>query len=431
MISKTILALVILSSQGILANDRFLQINTTSGDASYSNPYANPVLPLCFLGNSPVCGANNATYANECVLTLLGQAKQYDGWCTQANVPTNVDTTTLVTPQNGYLVNNAAAIDQNCPKCSNALNPVCGINGVTYQNYCKLKECAQVDRASNGPCGALNFVAAENPQDCPCAFSFEPVCGVDGTTYANACLAMCSGVAKKSDNACIRPCGCTNIYKPVCSSDSKSYDNECLMRCDNGKKMYDGKCPTSNPEQCTQCAGFTSPVCGKNGITYDNSCYLNCAKVEQYAEGACPNKNACNCQDNFLPVCGIDHKTYRNECNMGCKNIKLAYYGACKEIKVDNSAINGKCNCGSEIKYVCGQDQRTYLNTCYLNCLGSNKGLHWGKCQQLNPNYCMCPAENKPVCANDGKCYQNECAMKCAGATKKHDGECPFVGGSN
>ena len=155
---------------------------------------------------------------------------------------------------------------------------------------------------------------------------------------------------------------------------------------------------------------------------------MKCARVEKYQDGPCPNNEACECEDNYLPVCGIDHKTYRNECKMNCKNVKLGYYGACQEIKVDNTAITGKCKCDNEVKYVCGADQRTYLNTCYLNCLGGNKGLHWGKCQQLNPNYCLCPTENKPVCADGGKCYQNECAMKCVGAKKLYDGECVTVG---
>jgi len=430
MFSKTLLALALIFSHGILADDRFLNIASFSGDSSYTTAYANPTLPICFLGNSPVCGTNNVTYANDCILTLLGQTKQYDGWCRQAEVPVDVDQTTTQTPQNGYLVNNQQAIDQYCPKCNNVLNPVCGVNGVTYQNFCKLKECAQIERASNGPCGAINYMPSESPQDCPCAFSFQPICGADGLTYANNCIALCSGVAKKSDNACIRPCGCTNIYKPVCSTDMKNFDNECLMNCDGAKKMHDGKCPTSNPENCNHCLGYTSPVCAKNGITYDNSCYMKCGKAEKYMDGPCPNNKECDCKNNYLPVCGIDHKTYRNECQMGCKNVKLGYYGVCKEQEVDNTIITGKCNCGTELKYVCGQDQRTYLNTCYLKCLGGNKGLHWGKCQQLNPNFCMCPTERKPVCADDGKCYQNECAMKCVGAKKVKDGECDTIGAS-
>lgn len=431
MISKTVLSLVILLTKALLASDRLLQLSSLGGDSTYNNPYANPVLPLCFLGNNPVCSTTNETYANECIMILMGKTKQYEGWCNTPDISNDVDPTTAQTPDNGYLRPGQTSSDPNCGRCNNIYMPVCGLNGVTYQNFCKLKECAEVEKASDGPCGVLNYTPSEIAQDCPCMSNFQPVCGVDGLTYANGCTMLCAGIAKKSDNACIRPCGCTNIYKPVCTTTMKTFDNECLMRCENETKMYDGKCPSSNPEQCQHCAGYTQPVCGKNGITYDNPCYMNCTKVEKYADGPCPNTKPCECADNYLPVCGIDHKTYRNECLMNCNNIKLGYFGVCKDVDVDNSIINGNCNCGTDIKYICGQDQRTYLNTCYLNCLGKGKGLHWGKCQFLNPNYCRCPVDNKPVCGTDNKSYQNECAMNCMGAKKGYNGECWVIGNSD
>ena len=412
----------------LLAAERSLQINTTSGNQDFSNPYANPVLPICFLGNSAVCGNDEKTYANECIMVLLGQAKKHDGWCVVAAPQVDMNDEDAPVPNNGYNSPGTSSQDSNCPKCNSVYNPVCGINGVTYQNLCMLKECGQVTKASVGPCGTPNFTPLEEPPSCPCFFSFSPVCGTDGITYANNCVLICAGVTKKSDGACMRPCGCTTIYKPVCSTDMKSFDNECLMRCENQKKMYDGKCPTSNPSQCANCAGYTRPVCGNNGVTYDNPCYLDCAKVEKYRDGPCPNNKNCTCEDIYLPVCGIDHKTYRNECLMTCNNIKLGYYGVCKEIQVDNSLIKGKCNCSADIKYVCGKDQRTYLNPCYLNCLANGEGLHWGKCQPLNPNYCLCPNTNEPVCGSDGKTYQNQCVADCMKARIANGRECATIG---
>ena len=422
-----LLGLIALASQ-IHTEDRFLQLNTFTGSQDFNNPYANPVLPLCFLGNGAVCADNNSTYANECILVLLGRTKQYDGWCATSTVVPIVDDENAPIPSNGYLPAGQLPIDANCPRCNTVYNPVCGVNGVTYQNLCTLKECAAVQKASIGPCGNPSFTPLEEPPVCPCTFSFNPVCGTDGITYVNSCVLICAGVSKKSDNACMRPCGCTTIYKPVCSTEMNTFDNECLMRCSNEKKMYDGKCPTSNPSNCQHCTGYTQPTCGKNGITYDNPCYLTCAKAEKYADGACPNNKACTCEDNYLPVCGIDHKTYRNECLMKCGNIKLGYYGVCKDINVDNTIITGKCKCSSELKYVCGKDQRTYLNTCYLQCLANGQGLHWGKCQPLNPNYCVCPQTNEPVCGSDGKTYQNQCVAKCMNAKVHRKGECQTIG---
>ena len=36
-------------------------------------------------------------------------------------------------------------------------------------------------------------VAKENP-DCVCTMQYDPVCGCDGITYGNACMAGCVGI---------------------------------------------------------------------------------------------------------------------------------------------------------------------------------------------------------------------------------------------
>jgi hypothetical protein len=40
------------------------------------------------------------------------------------------------------------------------------------------------------------------PEPCVCTEQYEPVCGADGTTYANACFAACAGVGVAAPGAC-------------------------------------------------------------------------------------------------------------------------------------------------------------------------------------------------------------------------------------
>ena len=196
---------------------------------------------------------------------------------------------------------------------------ICGVPGAM--------ECraGQFCKVSTGLCDDPAAFKICTPMPEFCTTQFDPVCGCDSQTYANACLADAAGVSIEHLGPCVEPC-CDPDVEPGVGANPTCFEGATC--CSDGQwQCNQGDGSTTCDEVGDECG----QVCGGiSGLPCDQGqfCKLNTGECCCDFQGVCiaiPDA----CIEVFQPVCGCDGRTYSNECFAWASSVNVATDGPC------------------------------------------------------------------------------------------------------